>query len=301
MKRNAIVRIVLYSLLIAILLTLLLFGLGVRNLFGRRRIDTPEATMVPIPTETIVGFLDEGNKRTFAPDSVQDLKIEWAAGSIAIFPADVDEITISESDVSDSKYTMVCKTRGNTLILQYCEEGRAHGFRINGISKDLTIMVPRSWQCSSLEIDAASASVEVNGLTIQEVEFDGASGKCEFANCTVDVMDLDTASGDIAFYGSLNVLEWDAASASFTGVLTNHPNRLDMETMSGDLDITLPKGCGFTVNLDGLRTNFTSDYPTTVKNGDQVYGDGSCRININAMSGDVCLRMPQDSAKATEG
>lgn len=298
MKRNAIVRIVLYSLIITILLTLLFFGLGVRNLFGKRSTVTPVETVVSTLTESP---LESGNKLTFNPDSVQDLKIEWAAGSIAIFPADVEEITVFESDVSDSKYTMVCKTHGNTLILRFCDDNWEHGFRVKGISKDLTIMVPRNWQCSSLEIDAASASVEVNGLTIREVEFDGASGKCEFSNCTVDIMDLDTASGDIEFYGSLNILECDAASASFTGVLTNHPTRLDMETMSGDLDITLPEDCGFTVNLDGLRTNFTSDYPTTVKNGDQVYGDGSCRINISAMSGDVCLRMPQGTTEVAEG
>lgn len=292
MKRNAIARIVIYSLIITILLTLLLFGLGVRNLFERRRTETPAETMVPV---AIDDWQESSNKLSFSPEMVNQLEIEWAAGSIAIFPADVNEITVSESDVSDSKYTMVWKLDGDTLKLQFCDMDWERGFRINGITKDLTIMVPRGWQCSSLEIDAASATVEVNGLTIAEVEFDGASGRCEFYDCTVDIMDLDTASGDIEFYGSLNILECDATSASFTGVLSNHPTRLDMDTMSGDLDITLPADCGFTASLEGLNTNFTTDFATTVKNGDQVHGDGSCRINISAMSGDVQLRMPKDT------
>ena len=62
MKRNAIVRIVLYSLLIAILLTLLLFGLGVRNLFERRRTETPAETMVPV---AIDDWQESSNKLSF--------------------------------------------------------------------------------------------------------------------------------------------------------------------------------------------------------------------------------------------
>lgn len=288
MRKNAIARIVIYSLIIAILLTMLLFGLGVRNLFGRRY------SQVPAETEAVYGQLVSNEKAYFDPQYIQDIEIEWASGSIAIFPADVDQITVSESSVSDSKYAMVLKQTGDKVTIQFCAADWERGFRINGIDKDLTIMVPHGWQCRSLEIEAASAAVEVNGLTIQDVEFDGASGKCEFTDCTVGTIDLDTASGDIEFYGSLNILECDAASANFTGVLNNHPTRLDMDTMSGDLDIALPKDCGFTVNLEGLSTNFTSDFSTTAKNGGQVYRDGHCRINISAMSGDVCLRMAQD-------
>ena len=232
-------------------------------------------------------------KETFSPSEVQELEIEWVAGDILIQPTDTDQITVKEDGVSDPKYTMVLRQSGNTLKIQFCED-TAFGFGIHfntpDITKDLTILVPKDWQLDSLEIDCASATVEVNDMTIREVDFDGASGTCEFENCTVEEMDIDTASGDVKFVGSLGMLDCDAASASVYAVLSNTPRRLDMDSMSGDLEIVLPENAGFTLALTAMSSDFTSDFETSMKNGNYVCGDGSCRINVDALSGDVIIR-----------
>ena len=157
-------------------------------------------------------------------------------------------------------------------------------------SKDLIIQVPLDWQCDSLEMDAASASLTVKELTIREMEFDGASGSCVFDSCTVETLDLDTASGNVHFTGSLQQLECDAASADIVLELTNVPRSLDMDTASGDLDVTLPADAGFTVTLDTLSGDFESDFETTMRAGSYVAGNGRCRIDVDAMSGDVIIR-----------
>lgn len=290
MKRNAIVRIVIFSITIVILLGILVAALAYDSFSFRFN------NGVRIDEETPLNVLPNEETITFAPEEIRDIEIEWAAGSIIIQPADVESITVSESDVSDEKYAMLWKLRNNKLTVQFCEETLISGFGINintDISKDLYILVPRGWDCRSLEIDAASATVEVNDLTISDVEFDGASGTCKFENCIVDTIDMDTASGDVTFIGSLNILDFDGASASIYAVLSNTPNRMDMDTMSGDLDLTLPEDTGFTVSMDALSSNFSSDFETTTKNGNQVYGDGRCRIQIDAMSGDVIIRKGQ--------
>ena len=246
---------------------------------------------------------DPGAEISLDADQVQNIEIEWVAGSILIQPIDTDQILFSEDGVSDSKYTMVWKHRGDTLSISFCEESiMDFGFGISvntELSKDLTIYVPMDWVCDSLEIEAASASVEINDLTIRDVEFDGASGTCEFENCKVDKIDLDTASGDIRFIGSLSILDCDAASANIYAVLDNVPTRMDMDSMSGDLDITLPENAGFTLSMDGLNMDFSSDFETTMKNNNHVCGDGSCRINVDAMSGDVAIRKGSPSAVDT--
>lgn len=234
-----------------------------------------------------------GDKHNFSPTGISELKIEWVAGDILIQPTDTDQITVKEDGVSDEKYAMVLRQSGNTLKIQFCED-TAFGFGIHfntpDITKDLTILVPKDWQLDSLEIDCASATVEVNDMTIREVDFDGASGTCEFENCTVEEMDIATASGDVKFVGSLGMLDCDAASASVYAVLSNTPRRLDMDSMSGDLEIILPEDAGFTLALTAMSSDFTSDFETTMKNGNYVCGDGSCRINVDALSGDVIIR-----------
>ena len=188
---------------------------------------------------------------------------------------------------------MVWKVRDGKLAIQYAENKKFSlgiGIQLDEIIKDLIIEVPTDWQCDSLEVTAATASLEVSNLTIREMEFDGASGICVFDNCNVEKLDLDTASGDVRFTGSLQQMDCDAASADIVLELTNVPRSLDMDTASGDLDVTLPADAGFTVTLDAMSSDFESDFETTSRNGSHVAGNGRCRIDVDAMSGDVIIR-----------
>ncbi|MBQ8833696.1 MAG: DUF4097 family beta strand repeat protein [Oscillospiraceae bacterium] len=301
MKRNAIIRIVLWSIVIALLLGIMVSVICGGSLFRgiysllNNVTDTDGSGGELTLEQTPLHILPSEESLIFDPKDVEDLEIEWAAGSIILQPADVEEITITESDVSDEKYAMRWKLVNRKLTIQFSEDTIfGIGITVNTkLTKDLYIQVPRDWVCRSLEIDAASATLEVCDLTIGEVELDTASGVCRFDNCTVDSIDMDTASGDIRFSGSLNTLDFDGASAGIYAQLTNTPNRMDIDTMSGDLDLTLPADTGFIVSLDAMSGGFSSDFETTTKNGSYIHGDGRCRINVSAMSGDVIIRMGQ--------
>lgn len=279
MRSSAIVRIVLYSIAILVLLSILAGSL-LLNTF-----------MVNTDWESFFISENTGNLSSVGSVSAQevrDIEIEWAAGSITIRPGDVTEITFEESEGLSEKEQMVWSQKGDKLVIQFCKTRLFFGVSIDS-PKDLVITVPRDWTCGELEIDAASAHVEVTDMTIGTVDFDGASGVSELENCHVDHLDVDTASGDILFSGTLTELDCDAASASCTLQLTNTPRRIDADMASGDLRLTLPEGCGFTVNLTALSGDFTSDFPTTSRNGNHIYGDGGCIINVSALSGDVTI------------
>lgn len=295
MKTNAIIRIIAWSLVIVVLLgVLFVFTLG-KSFFLKGIVlgSSPEASKAAVSLEEAAMHVNApGESIEIDADQIRDLNIVWAAGKILIQPADVPSIEISETEVEDAKHAMLWKVSGNKLTIRF-QEDTTLGFGINigdALNKDLTILVPKDWKCGTLEIDAAAADLEVSGLEIKEVEFDGASGVCEFNNCVVDQLDLDTASGNVTFTGSLDVLDCDAASANVIAVLENIPSRIDMDSMSGDLDLTLPENAGFTVTMDGMSSEFDSDFETSIKNGKYVCGDGSCRISVDGMSGDVIIR-----------
>jgi len=258
-----------------------------------------EPTDVEITTmETTAGPEAEMEGYGVALDAatIKHMEIEWAAGSIDIKPMDITEIRISEEGATQSSDPMVWKVKDGKLVIQYSKNTQ-HDFGIGLLQgedvKNLTIQVPRDWSCNSLEIDAASASLEVQDLTIREMEFDGASGTCIFNNCTVENLDLDTASGDVLFKGSLTQMECDAASANIILELSSIPKSLDLDTASGNLDLTLPENAGFTVTMDTMSGEFTSDFTTTQRNGSYVAGNGRCRIDVDAMSGCVIIRKGQ--------
>lgn len=245
------------------------------------------------------GVNQTGSAGSADPAAIREIKIEWISGSVTVEPGDVQEITFLESGNGTDKYEMVWKQSGDELVIQYSKDSSIAGFGLHfgDGSKDLTVTVPRGWVCDSLELDTASTDLTVRDMIIREMEIDSASGTAKFENCTVSSLDVDTASGDVTFSGSLNELDFEAASASFTGVLENVPDKVKMDSMSGGLTLTLPEDAGFTVSLDAMSSDFSSDFPTVKKNKSYVCGDGHCKIDVDAMSGDVSiLKQSADAA-----
>ena len=245
------------------------------------------------------GVNQTGSAGSAYPATIREIKIEWISGSVTVEPGDVQEITFLESGNGTDKYEMVWKQSGDELVIQYSKDSSTAGFGLHfgDGSKDLTVTVPRNWLCNSLELDTASADLTVRDMIIREMEIDSVSGTAKFENCTVSSLDVDTASEDVTFTGSLNELDFEAASASFTGVLENVPDKVKMDSMSGGLTLTLPEDAGFTVSLDAMSSDFSSDFPTVKKNKSYVCGDGHCKIDVDAMSGDVSiLKQSADAA-----
>lgn len=284
MKTNAIVRIVLFSIAILVLLGILGVGLAAGMFMTTGLSIFNEEFSQPLVTG------EDTNSVSVDAASIRELEIEWVAGKITIMRQNTTQITVTEPTVTNDKYKMVCKQSGDTLKIQFSESDLNYIGIHSDLSKDLVITVPMDWVCEELDIDTAAATVEVSDMTLNNVDFDGASGICTFTNCTVGNMELDTASGDVRFTGKLDSLKCNAMSANCEITVNNVPKRIDLESMSGDLDITLPEDCGFTVSMDGMSSDFSSDFQTTTTNGHYVHGDGSCRINVEAMSGDVTIR-----------
>ena len=282
MKSNAIIRIVIFSLVILILLGLLGTGLA----FGIYKVNFRNSSYT-IADGTV------SNSGSVDASLVRDLTVEWVSGSVTIVPADTDTITFSETGTGLEEKMMVWKQNGDDLIIQFCEESMDDyiSFGITAeYSKDLTIQVPMNWTCKELDIDSVSANVEVSDLTVSELELENVSGSCQFQNCGMDSVSIDTVSGDFRFDGTVGTLECDAVSANCVLVTANAPRSIEIEGVSGNLDLILPESCGFTATLDTMSGNFSSDFSTTSKDGKYVCGDGACYITVSTMSGDITIR-----------
>lgn len=279
MKRNAIIRIIAWTVSLVILVGLLVAGMNWFRPFGSPSVETT-ITSVPVDSSTFAEFSGD----------VRKIEIDWVSGNIQLIPANVDRIEVRESQVEDAKFAMVCKREGQTLKIEYCKNTTFADLKNLKFSKDLTITVPKDWEGSVLKVDAASSKLYVQDMTIREVEIDTASGASQFENCTVDTLEIDTATGDVCFTGSLNRLDCDSASAGIYADLNNVPSEIDMDTASGSVELLLPKDAGFSVKMDTMSGQFDSDFPTTTRNGRYVCGNGACNIDMSSMSGKVIIR-----------
>lgn len=256
MKRNAIARIIIYAIITIILSSILLVFLIADDLF---------ISFGSSDGEIVNGQL------SLPSDQIKNIEIDWAAGSIEILTANTDLITVSEQVSEESKYKMVYKIRGNTLSLEYASGTVSIGFgSVDLPEKNLVITVPENWVCGELEIDGASLSINIENLAVEE-------------------MDLDGASYNVAFLGSVDRIDIDGASADIRLTCINRVSTIDVDGASCELELILPQGCGFAVDVDGLSYGFHTELPVTTEGDRKVYGDKHCQISIDGISCEVTI------------
>ena len=276
MKRNAIVRIVLFSILALSLVGVLIGGIAFKRY-------TAPGIIVRGTTEAPVV-----SRNHFNAEEIDRLNIDWAAGKIVILPVEGSEIAVTEELLGEDD-EMVLKLDGSTLYVEYSENAVSLNFgSIN--KKNLYITVPQDWVCKELDIDAASATVQAEFLTVEKLESSTASGEHTFRDCKVEQLTLETVSGNLDYSGTLDKLDFGGVSAQADVVVTNFPKSIDVETVSGDVNLTLPKECGFTLEKDSVSGHFSSELETRKENGKYVYGDGQCKIDVEGVSASITIR-----------
>ena len=286
MKASAIIRIIAFSVAIILLSFILLSVIDYNYYFENGRLHSYEMA-VPAPTESP----REINQYDFTAQ-IQNIEIDWVAGSITIHPSDsLSNIIVEERSPAESQHNMVVKQSGQTLKIEFAEDRIKFDLFSNNkvVSKDLVIRVPKNWNCNNLEIDAAATDVNIQSLSIRELDFDGASGNLILDNCNIEELDIDTASGDVEFVGTLENLDFDAASAKFYGEFYNSPRSLKLDSMSGDLKLVLPEATGFELNMDTMSGSFDTDFSVGKHDKTYICGEGQCKIKVSAMSGDVSV------------
>lgn len=260
MKTNAIVRIVLYSLVLALLMGILAAGLC---------LDLSD--FVISGGEALENDLGAGF--SVNAERISKVSIDWAAGSIVLRAGEPQgaegDITVMPNGF-DERYPITFEFDGDTLKLSYTNT--SVGIFTGSIpEKDLIIWVPENWICQKFEIDGAAVELTVENVDIGTLDIDGAA-------CIVELQ------------GVVDTIDCDGAACELTLECASVPSSIDLDGASCVLDLTLPEDCGFRVNMDGLGCSFNSDLPYTVSNGEYLYGDHSCRITADGLSCEVTVR-----------
>lgn len=278
MRTNAIIRIVIFSLVILILLGILFIGLGIGTFIYRWNFNGSATTN---------GNLSSSGQ--VSASEVRNLHIEWVNGSITIQPGDTDVISFSESGIYAEDEQMVWKQSGDTLTIQFSKPQVFLGIAFNS-SKDLVVLVPRDWQANDLDIESVSAKIEVSDLTASEIDLENVSGTCYFTNCTTSDLSVETVSGNVTYEGIFSTMDCSTVSANCTLNALSNPRELSLDSVSGDLILALPEDCGFTAGIDSMSGDISSDFATTASKNHHTYGDGSCHITADTVSGNIIIR-----------
>lgn len=282
---SAVVRIVIFVILIAVLFVSLLGGcLG----FGVSELISEYFEEQPVISE---GFTESTGSVSAA--QVKDIEIQWVSGSITLQPGDVDNIEFAEDSGLADKHKMVWAHNADRLVIQYMKPSVHIGVVKNVPAKHLVITVPRDWMGDQLEITSVSARIDIAQISTKSADIENVSGVCKLNQCNIAALDVETVSGEVDISGESENVTLTSVSAECSAVFSNKPGRIDLETVSGDLELILPQDCGFTLYFDGVSGKLLSDFPATVQDKRYSFGDGLCRIDAETVSGNIHLKQPQ--------
>ena len=224
------------------------------------------------------------NIRVKAQD-VTEIQIKWIAGSIRVEPGKVTAIEFQETE---SEMPLKYSLQNGQLKILFSEDVKTlMSLKKISTQKDLTITVPEGWAGKKLDIENISSETRISGLNLEKVEYEGVSGDFLLEGCQVDQAEVETVSGDARIESDVRELECETVSGDGTLITHSQPEKLSLNTVSGQMKMELPENIGFTLDFDSLSGKLNCDFPTTKDGSQYTCGSGACQMEIETVSGDA--------------
>ncbi len=290
MKRNAIARLVIWSVAACICLGVLLWGLLAPgfslswNLGGWSSYTYKDADQYTVGAGSVDG-------------QVHSLSVNWVSGSVTLRVGDVPAVEIAETPQSQEKYQVRYLLRdGNLTIRPY-----ASGWWMHMPTKDLTVTLPADLAANlnSLHLHTVSAAVTLTDVGAKTMQLDTVSGSLYGTGVTAGRLETDTVSGQVQLQGQVDAVEMDTVSGDMILQNARRPEQLSTDAVSGNVYLSFPDSGGFTALWDTVSGQFSSDFQVTLGKT-MVYGDGSGSFSFDSVSGDVTLTCLPGAADAPE-
>ena len=288
MKRNAIARIVIWSLVTVLLTSLLIVG-----------INAPPSSF--FTGDWSFGIIGETYKNSAlynvgggtVTDEFQSIKVNWTNGKINIESYDGEDTVISETEVAEKENKLRWRVEDGVLKIQQMAAGMRFGLKKTP-KKTLTVKIPSSAaeKLKSVNTDSVSAEVNIIGVAASgKIEIDTVSGSAELKNIKTARLDIDTVSGEVNAEGEISELESDSVSGDITVSSAVPLEKLDCDSTSGNIRLTIPKNSGFTLKADTVSGDISCGLPAVSESKNRrVCGDGSGEFETDTVSGDLIIK-----------
>lgn len=274
-------------------------------------------------------------------EDIRKIDISWRSGGVSVQAVgQTSQITVQEDATAElaEDEKLVCAVDGDTLRIRFMSDANRDGFEGE---KFLTVSLPWelvknahfeeidiettsayayvSADAQKIELSTLSVDARVMGASCPEVEIETTSGNAGVVDGTwakVDIStvsgaielageaenaEIETASGKVDIAGALGALDFESVSGNLI-LATERALRLDAETESGSIYLTLPAQDGFTLNYETKSGAFRSalteregalitclDDHVTHYSVPALDGGAVSELTIETMSGEVTI------------
>ena len=273
-------------------------------------------------------------------EDIRKIDISWLSGGVSVQAVgQTSQITVQEEATTalTEEEKLVCAVDGDTLRIRFMSDARRDSFegekfltvslpwelvknahfeeidiettsayayvsadaqkiKLSTVGGDARVM---GASCPAVEIETVSGSVGLVDGTWGKVELSTISGAIELAG-EVESAEIETTSGKVDIAGALGELDFESVSGDLI-LATERALRLDAETESGSIYLTLPAQDGFTLDYEtksgAFRSALTEREGTLIACGDHetyytvpaLEGGAVSELEISTVSGTLTI------------
>ena len=219
-------------------------------------------------------------------EPVRSLEIDWIDGSVTVLYGEGAEVILAETSENQLEQRDLLRwwLDGDTLRVRYAEDGHHTDDQLN---KHLTVTLPRDTVPADLSVTTRSASVQVEGITMEKGHWTTASGRVTAA-FDAEEAEITTASGGVRLtVGHAGKVDVTTASGSVS-VDAGAFDALDVNTASGAITLAV-KQTGFTAEITSASGKLTDHLGMRTQDEQYVYGDGGASVGLHTASGHITV------------
>lgn len=273
-------------------------------------------------------------------EDIRKIDISWLSGGVSVLAVgQTSQITVQEEATTalTEEEKLVCAVDGDTLRIRFMIDARRDSFegekfltvslpwelvknahfeeidiettsayayvsadaqkiKLSTVGGDARVMCAN---CPEVEIETTSGNAGVVDGTWGKIELSTVSGAIELAG-DAESAEIETASGKVDIAGALGALDFESVSGNLI-LATERALRLDAETESGSIYLTLPAQDGFTLDYEtksgAFRSALTEREGTLIACGDHeayytvpaLEGGEMSELEISTVSGTLTI------------
>ena len=274
-------------------------------------------------------------------EDIRKIDISWLSGGVSVQAVgQTSQITVQEEATTalTEEERLVCAVDGDTLRIRFMSDARRDSFegekfltvslpwelvknahfeeidiettsayayvsadaqkiKLSTVGGDARVMCAN---CPEVEIETTSGNAGVVDGIWAKVDISTVSGAIELAG-EAESAEIETASGKVDIAGALGALDFESVSGDLI-LATERALRLNAETESGSIYLTLPAQDGFTLNYETKSGAFRSalteregalitclDDHATHYSVPALDGGAVSELTIETMSGEVTI------------
>lgn len=228
---------------------------------------------------------------------VRDLSVEWRGGVMRMQRGSDDAVRV-RIEVPAGSYEMdpsnpSCALSDGTLTIDDGLPGSDNGRPYPNASLTITLPASAGFAFDHVELVTVTAVVHMQGLACDALEVANVDGSVSFDSPCVRAMEVSDVDGTLemsdAAVCTLEVNTVDGTqSLSFADEL---PARIEVSSVDGETQITIPEGAGFALSTDVL-SSVRSDLPHPLEKTDEgayIFGDGATAITVDGIDAELHL------------